>query len=289
MSKPFLVSFIIFLLLAFAFFYFLLFVPFHFSPITIDILPETSLEDISFSFSRDHLINSPSFFRIIAKLEGKDTSIIPGEYLFSKKESIFGVLARITSGDFKIPQTKVVLPEGLTNLQMARLIKLAYPDFDPSDFTNYASKLQGYLFPDTYFFKGSSTAQIIAALQSNFEIQTEPLRVQAESEGKDWNEIVTVASILEEEGNNKNDYSIIAGILEKRLSLGIALQVDSDPTTYKQKGLPLEPISNPGIDALSAALNPTQTGYLYYLTGKDGMMHYAKTYAEHLKNKKKYL
>ena len=104
---------------------------------------------------------------------------------------------------------------------------------------------------------------------------------------------------------------IVSGILWKRLSLGMALQVDasfkyingkgtkdlsladlkidSPYNSYLYKGLPPTPICNPGLGSIQAALTPTQTAYLFFLTDKTGNMHYAKTYAEHLLNKQKYL
>ena len=104
---------------------------------------------------------------------------------------------------------------------------------------------------------------------------------------------------------------VVAGILKNRLKLDMPLQVDavfgyifgrgtyspsyadlavdSPYNTYTHKGLPPGPISNPGLDSLEAAANPAKTDYLYYLTGKDGLMHYATTHAGHQANRKKYL
>ncbi len=70
---------------------------------------------------------------------------------------------------------------------------------------------------------------------------------------------------------------------------GDDLQMDSPYNTYRNKGLPPTPISNPGIESLLAAVQPTQTAYFYYLTGRDGEMHYAKTFEEHKKNRELYL
>ena len=67
------------------------------------------------------------------------------------------------------------------------------------------------------------------------------------------------------------------------------LKIDSPYNTYLYKGLPLGPISNPGMASIEAALSPLESPYLYYLSGKEGKMHYGVTYKEHLANKKKYL
>jgi UPF0755 protein len=104
---------------------------------------------------------------------------------------------------------------------------------------------------------------------------------------------------------------IVAGILWKRLSLEMPLQVDasfkyingkntsnltledlkidSAYNSYLYKGLPPTPICNPGLSSITATLTPIKTNYLYFLTDRRGEMHYAKTYSEHLQNKELYL
>ena len=67
------------------------------------------------------------------------------------------------------------------------------------------------------------------------------------------------------------------------------LQTDAAPETYKVKGLPKNPISNPGLEAINSAINPQNSSYLYYLHDKDGNIHYAKNFEEHKANKLKYL
>jgi UPF0755 protein len=98
-----------------------------------------------------------------------------------------------------------------------------------------------------------------------------------------------MASILEGEAKTEGDMKIIAGILLTRLTKGMPLQVDVAKETYTAKGLPKVPLNNPGLVAIMAVLHPTFTDNLYYLTGNDGAMHYAKTFEEHKKNIKKYL
>jgi UPF0755 protein len=120
-----------------------------------------------------------------------------------------------------------------------------------------------------------------------------------------------MASLLEREANTAKDRRIVAGILWERLKIGMPLQVDavfsyilekdayaplfedlkieSPYNTYLYRGLTPTPIGNPGIDAILAAAEPTKTKYLYYLTGKDGHMYYATTFAGHQSNREKYL
>ena len=102
-------------------------------------------------------------------------------------------------------------------------------------------------------------------------------------------EIITMASLIEREAKGSVDRNMISGILWNRFNKGILLQVDSAPETYKIKGLPDNPICNPGIEAIKSALNPENSSYLFYLHDKSGMIHYAVTFVEHQKNIVKYL
>lgn len=120
-----------------------------------------------------------------------------------------------------------------------------------------------------------------------------------------------MASIVEEEGKSAKDRAIISGILWKRLSKGMPLQVDAPfrysvgkdsytltsedlkvdgpYNTYTRKGLPPTPITNPGLEAILAAVRPVTTPYYFFLSEKDGTTHYAVNYDSHLQNKQIYL
>ena len=164
---------------------------------------------------------------------------------------------------------------------------------------------EGYLFPDTYSFTREETIdQIIATLRSRFS--QEYLIASKEATVKyTQQQTVILASLIQREGKSSADMKNIASVLENRLDLGMALQVDATvqyiigssfnwwptPTsnnlavtspynTYKNPGLPPTPISNPGLDALIAVLHPANTNYLYYFTDGKGITHYAKTLDE---------
>ncbi|MFA5754225.1 MAG: endolytic transglycosylase MltG [Patescibacteria group bacterium] len=180
--------------------------------------------------------------------------------------------------------------------------------------------LEGYLFPDTYRVYASSTvSEVIAKMLDNFNEKLTPkMRADIKKQGKTVYEIVTMASIIEKEA--PIDYSkdenraarIISGIFWNRLKIGQGLQsdatlsyvlndnkpqhsgaeleIDSSYNTYKFRGLPPGPISNPGLLAIEAAIYPIKTDYYYFLTTLDGQeVFYARTYDEHLQNKYKYL
>jgi len=171
--------------------------------------------------------------------------------------------------------------------------------------------LEGYLYPDTYQIPANPEASvIIKKMLENFGEKLAPeTRAEITKQGRGVFEIVTMASMLEKEVRSKEDKKIVAGILWKRDAKGWPLQVDStllyDLTgeragvinkeidspynTYLYGGLPKGPICNSGIESIEAAVYPTATDYLFYLSAKDGRTIFSKTYSEHLMNKAKYL
>jgi UPF0755 protein len=126
-------------------------------------------------------------------------------------------------------------------------------------------------------------------MSDNFKKKMAILRPQILSLGKTEREIIIMASLIEEESKGDMDRGFVSGILWNRLKINMPLQVDAEPETYKIKGLPQNPISNPGIKAIEAAIKPISSPYLYYLHDKDGNIHYARTFEEHKLNKAKYL
>lgn len=173
--------------------------------------------------------------------------------------------------------------------------------------------LEGYLFPDTYDLAlDSDVLSLVEKMLSNFDFKFTPeMRKEATSQQKTIYEVVVVASILEKELKTYDEKKIGAGLIYSRLDMGMPLQMDSTINfisgknnsqaslvdlqinslynTYQNKGLPPGPISNPGLDSLRAALWPQDSDYLYFLTDKNGIAHFSKTYEEHLANKRKYL
>lgn len=172
------------------------------------------------------------------------------------------------------------------------------------------TNLEGYLFPDTYhFFNNSSVDDVIDKMLKNFDSKFNlVMREEANKQGRSIHEIVKLASVLEKEVKTETDMRLVADIFLRRLSLGMFLQADStlnyatggkntsltaaelaidNPyNSYKYPGLPPTPISNPGLKALQAALYPTPNQYLFFLTSPDGTVYYAKTFEDHLKNRK---
>ncbi|MFH0805161.1 MAG: endolytic transglycosylase MltG [Patescibacteria group bacterium] len=183
--------------------------------------------------------------------------------------------------------------------------------------------LEGYLFPDTYrIFNQASASDIVGRLLENFGTKyTEQMRADTAQGNMSIYQIVTLASIIEAEvkitlknGQPINDdHYIVAGIFYSRLNKSIPLEsdatinyvtsgsnpqptaedlsVDSPYNTYQYRGLPPGPIGNPSLEAITAAIYPKKTDYLYFLhkIHDDGSIVFSTTYEEHLANKQRYL
>ena len=210
------------------------------------------------------------------------------------------------------PPVRVTFIEGITVQKAATQIASAFSTISIAEFISAGQPYEGYLFPDTYLFLQSADADsIVKTMRANFETKIAPLSAQINASGHSLSDIVIMASLVEKEARTSVNRRIVAGILWHRLALGMPLQVDavfgyifnrdtyspsfadlkteSPYNLYLHKGLPPTPIDNPGLDSLDAAISPTKTNYLYYLTGSDNLMHYASTYAAHQANQRKYL
>jgi len=211
------------------------------------------------------------------------------------------------------------------NITTTTAFVLAEKSFDISGYPDLTSKpktsdLEGFLFPDTYFVPANPAAGqninkiIIQKSLDNFSKKITPeMAAQATANGMDLYKTITLASIIEKEtGADPEEKKIVAGIFYNRLNANIALgsdatvnyitgkssasvsnldtRIDSPYNTYKYTGLPPGPICNPGLTSIMAALYPTKTDYMYFLTDPaTGKAVFAVTYEEHLKNKQKYL
>lgn len=298
---------VVVLVLLFGFFFFVAPAEFPVGKI-ITIKENTSFEETARMLEDEHILSSALLFKIVARIGQADRSIQAGEYVFSKPLGLSSVLYRMVNGISGIPTVRVTFPEGVTVIQIAQIVEEKLPHFDSAGFITLAAKDEGYLFPDTYDFPLAITPEEVRLrLRNRFDQVTKDLALTDQELGS----IVTMASLLEKETKTPEERRIVSGILWKRLSLGMALQVDavfgyiqgidtyhpsgkdldidSPYNTYKYSGLPPGPIANPGEDSLKAALEPAATEYLYYLTGKDGVMYYARTFEEHKKNKELYL
>lgn len=195
------------------------------------------------------------------------------------------------------------------------LLKVAQEETFDFDFlkdvkTTKEKRLEGYLFPDTYeFYKGADAKNVINTMLKNFDERFDS-KMEAEMQllGYSKNDIIIMASIIEKETDG-GDQRNIASVLQNRLKNTWAtpkgylqvdstiqyllkerkkkltdkdLEIDSPYNTYKNPGLPIGPICNPGLTAIQAALEPNKTNYYYFMLGKDGTTHFFDTEASFL-------
>ncbi len=255
------------------------------------------------------LIRSTLLFRVLYRVLPGQHGVRSGYYVFPQPVGELALARALAYGTSEVPQVRITFPEGTTVRQMGATLAQHLPKIDEQKFDSVAIPEEGYLFPDTYFFRAdATTTQVISIMKAAYANQG--LEAEFRASPHPERDVVIMASLLEAEGKTLEDRRVIAGILWKRMAIGMPLQVDAAfgyiygrtgyaPTqadlksnsaynTYRYKGLPPTPINNPGRESLLAALTPAKTDYLYYLTGDDGQMHYAKTFAEHISNQKKY-
>lgn len=279
---------------------------------TLHIEKGSTLLSISELLKKEGVIASPLLFRAYVIIFGGEKALVQGDYIFNEKITGFGVAERIMDGQLGILPVRVTVPEGSTIREIAVLFKTKFKNFDDKKFIDLAKDKEGYLFPDTYlFFPADEPAVMVKKMEGTFTEKTAAFQKEVLPKGYSFSDVVTMASILEAEGRTIETRRMISGILWKRLSIGMPLQVDvaiqyiknkatpdltledlkipSPYNLYLNKGLPPGPINNPGLEAIKAALSPTSSKYLYFLVDKQGVMHYAVTHDEHVMNKNKYL
>lgn len=254
----------------------------------IHISKNQNFTEIATELEQKGVIRSSKTLIFLAKISGLE--VRTGDYLFKSGSSLLDVFFQFYFKEHNVSPVKVTIREGLTNKEVENVLSPRFVKFNKDLFLEKTKNSQGFLFPDTYFFFPlSDTEEIIEELENNFKIKIKKLENTITESNKDKNSIIIMASILEGEARGNVDNKEISGILWKRLSVGMPLQVDVDRTTYEKKGLPEKPLNNPGLSSINAALNPTETNYLYYLHDKEGKVHFAKDYKEHLKNINIYL
>lgn len=278
----------------------------------VRVEPGAALSDVSRMLSERGLIRSKKMFLGLAILMGGERGVIAGAYLFTEPANMLAIARRLTSGDYGDAVVRVTIPEGFSSREIALLFSQKLESFDTERFRVLAGDREGYLFPDTYFLSLTAGPEdVLAVMEANFERRISSLNEEIRRFGRSRAEIITMASIIELEAPAADDRRIISGILWERLRIGMPLQVDaafvyingkgsreltvddlaldSPYNTYRYRGLPKGPIGNPGLDAIEAALRPTKTPYLYYLSDSKGTMHYARTFEEHKRNRERYL
>ncbi|HEU5231905.1 MAG TPA: endolytic transglycosylase MltG [Terriglobales bacterium] len=247
-------------------------------------------------------------------------SLKAGEYAFDHPDTLSNIYNRIARGDtyarvLTVPEgynifdiaaevEKLGIDSQQNFLEQARSQVALVHDLDP-----FAPSLEGYLYPDTYRFARKNKApDVIAAMVKRFHQEAHQIGLTS-----DVHRIVTMASIVEKETAVADERPLVAGVFYNRLAQHMAL--DTDPTviyaallanryrgtiyasdlkysspynTYRNQGLPPGPIANPGKDSLLAAMHPTHTDYLYFVSDNQGHHRFSKSLEEHQRNVAEY-
>ncbi|MFA7285464.1 MAG: endolytic transglycosylase MltG [Candidatus Paceibacterota bacterium] len=293
--KYFIISVFVFLVLLFSYFYFFLFqAPASFKTDQIFVIEKgSSVRSVSLKLKNEGFIESRVFFESFIIIFGGEKNISSGDYLFKEKLSVLELANRIAKGEKGISPIRVTIPEGYSISEIAETFAVKLHNFNKDNFINQSRDKEGYFFPDTYFFLSSDNEEVvIKMMNNNFAKRTEKIfSIFDNLPNKDERikEILIMASLIEGEASGDNDRETISGILWKRLEINMPLQVDVAPITYEERGLPDDPISNPGLKAILAAMNPKISPYLYYIHDKKGDTYFARTFKEHRDNIEKYL
>ncbi len=279
-------------------------------PVDTDVTIEEgmSVKEIANHLKSTGVINSPFIFNAVLSQEYSGEYLKAGTYKFTEPLDTRSVINALVEGDFQSPLLKVTFPEGFR----IKDFNVIFSKSSESSNEEVSLSKEGYLFPDTYFIKMSTTQEeLITMMEDNYTKKITTLSEQIKDSKFSEVEIVTLASILEREANDEISLKMVSGVLHNRLQSNMPLQVDavfeyilgkgseeltesdlrmeSPYNTYTQTGFPPTPISNPGVLALSAALSPAIHDYFYYLTGDDGKFYYAETFEEHKQNKAQFL
>lgn len=278
------------------------------------------------------LIRSEFAFKKYLKETKIDRKLRPGQFVLDTSMTFEELSKELTHGGKKKATKQFTIPEGFELEEIANLLtQKGYIDKDefiksvenPAkysekyEFIKYIPEghsLEGYLYPETYeIYVDASTQDIIEKMISQFEkIYQENLKADIEN-GKDLNDLITMASIVEREAKIDDERSIVASVFYNRLKKNIKfescatvqfvlkerktrlynkdLEIESPYNTYRNLGLPPGPIASPGKASILAALRPADTDYLYFVVnpkGEPGSHNFASNYNEFLKYKKIY-
>ncbi|MFQ5442388.1 MAG: endolytic transglycosylase MltG [Thermodesulfobacteriota bacterium] len=289
---------------------------------TVSIQKGASFRVVASRLHREGLIRDVDDFLFAAWVLGAYKKSQAGEYEFSSSMAPVRIINMLKRGEIK--QYPLTIPEGFNIREIAALLEekgLARAE----DFLSRATDrsfvkemgfsgrtFEGYLFPDTYNVrKGTSVQAIITKMGERFKaVYHGEFEALAKKRGMTMKEVVTLASIIEKETMAPGERPLISSVFHNRLKKRIRLQ--SDPTviyaiknfdgnlrkrdlrmkspynTYRHYGLPPGPISNPGKEALSAAIEPARADYLYFVSRNDGTHQFSKSLKEHTRAVNKY-
>lgn len=296
---------------------------------TVEISREDDIDSVATKLEEAGLIEYPWFFKLFGKFANAEENIGIGTYELNTDMDYRALIVGMRSasgGNMNAETVDVTIPEGYTVMQTIQLLakngvnteealleaaqtanfKYDFIDNDSEDI----SRLEGYLFPDTYqFYVGHNAKDALGKLISNFNNKVSTLEedlAAAKARGYDLDEIVIIASLIEKETDG-TDHGKIASVIYNRLEnvgetahllqIDAALlyglpdhegaltnddkAIDTPYNLYMHQYLPPTAIANPGLDSLKAAVSPEETNYYFYALGKSGTHKFSETLAEH--------
>jgi UPF0755 protein len=261
------------------------------------------------------ILPHPFAFRALTLVTFSGRRLHYGEYAFPTPPSAFEAWRKLVRGD--VIKYEVTVPPGANLYDVAKLLE--EKNLAPAEAFLAAAassavlgrleipgeSAEGYLFPDSYILvKPVTPGEILEFMVRQFRRKIPPdAEKRAKEAGLSLHQVVTIASIIEKETGVEEEKPIVSAVIRRRLALGMPLQMDPtviygvkrfDGTvtrkdlrtagpynTYLNRGLPPGPIANPGLAALSAALNPSNTEYLYFVSRSDGAHTFSRTLPEH--------
>ena len=268
-------------------------------------------------------LRSKLFIQLKLKIDNYNPRIISGNYMVNKDVTLEELVKTLETEDTNYNQVSVTIPEGFNIENIAEDFEKAGL-FPKADFINAVKSyplpsyvkenkfkkynLEGYLYPDTYFFKlDAKPSEVIDVMVKKFEaVLAETLNETGKNLKQEETEnLIIKASLIEKEVKLDKERSKVASVIENRLSKGMKLEfcstvnyvigyegheiltykdiaIDSPFNTYKNTGLPIGPVASPGKNSIKAALVPEQTDFLYFVLTEDNESHhFSKTEKEH--------
>jgi len=279
-----------------------------------------SAKRIALLLEKEGVIKDKDQFLLATRLLFRSKSLKAGKFELKGVRNLFELILKLSSpSPYYI---KVTIPEGATSRHIAQIVEHRL-GIRKEDFLNKVSdknllikyginspSLEGYLFPDTYFFGEADSAERVIEVMVDrfFEVVNDSIRKEIRKKGMNLNQVLTLASIVEGECKFDFERPIVASLYLNRLKGGMRLEadptiqyiipdgprrlyskdlkIDSPYNTYKYRGLPPGPVNNPGMRSILAVLNPAKTDFLYMVANGDGTHTFTKDYNEFLKAKR---
>ncbi|MDR0838162.1 MAG: endolytic transglycosylase MltG [Oscillospiraceae bacterium] len=282
--------------------------------VQVTVPKDFTIDEIAETLRTGGLIKYEWLFKLYSKLSDKEKIIIPGTYDLNTSLDYRALVYGMSSKSGSRVTIDVTFPEGYTLAQMFNKLEddgvctaeelweaSANYDFDYRFLKGLKKgdrhRLEGYLFPDTYkFYIGDTASRVLKKMLDTFNTRfKEEYYERAVELGYTARQVVIIASMIEREAGAKSDRPKIASVIYNRLSNPDTPRLEIDATihyviaetgetfstaldspynTYRNDGLPPGPISNPGTDSITAALNPEETGFYYYALSKAADRHH---------------